>query len=79
MPVVLRSDGLRFVIFVDDHEPPHVHVFGDGETKIVLGDSPDDVQVIKYASTKRTESRRAARVVATNHDFLHEKWIELHG
>jgi hypothetical protein len=28
--------GLRVVIFLDDHDPAHVHVFGDGEVKINL-------------------------------------------
>ena len=33
---VLRANGLRVVIFVNDHLPAHVHVFGDGEAKINL-------------------------------------------
>ena len=36
MVSVLRADGLRVVIFVNDHRPAHVHVFGDGEAKIDL-------------------------------------------
>ena len=36
MVTVLRVAGLRFIIFVDDHEPAHVHVFGDGQAKIDL-------------------------------------------
>ena len=36
MITVLRADGFRIVIFSDDHQPAHVHVFGDGEAKINL-------------------------------------------
>jgi hypothetical protein len=36
MIVVLRAHGPRFFIFVDDHEPPHVHLRGDGQAKIVI-------------------------------------------
>lgn len=36
MVTVLRAHGLRVVIFVDDHQPAHVHVFGDGQAKINL-------------------------------------------
>jgi hypothetical protein len=36
MVTVYRGAGLRVVIFVDDHEPAHVHVFGDGQVKIGL-------------------------------------------
>lgn len=32
MPTALRFDGLRVMIYVDDHRPAHVHVTGgDGE------------------------------------------------
>src|SRR5258708_1450502 len=31
-----RARGLRVVIFVNDHQPAHLHVFGDGEAKINL-------------------------------------------
>jgi hypothetical protein len=34
MVTVHRAHGLRVVIFVDDHEPAHVHVFGDGRAEI---------------------------------------------
>jgi hypothetical protein len=34
MVTVLRAEGLRVVIFTNDHEPAHVHVFGGGEAKI---------------------------------------------
>ncbi len=36
MVTVLREAGLRFVIFTDDHEPAHVHVYGDGSAEIDL-------------------------------------------
>ena len=36
MPVVFRAHGLRFIIYVDDHRPPHIHVDGRGVAKIAL-------------------------------------------
>lgn len=30
MPTVLRLDGLRIVVYPNDHRPAHVHVIGDG-------------------------------------------------
>jgi len=36
MVTVFRACGLRVIIFVDDHMPAHVHVFGDGQAKINL-------------------------------------------
>ena len=61
MVTIHRAFGLRVVIFVDDHEPAHVHVFGDGEAKINLvgpGGEPDLVWAI---GMKRSEVRRAMR------------------
>lgn len=36
MVTIHRALGLRVVIYLDDHEPGHVHVFGDGQAKINL-------------------------------------------
>jgi hypothetical protein len=38
MPTVLRVGSLRFVIWPNDHDPAHVHVFSaEAEAKIELG------------------------------------------
>jgi hypothetical protein len=36
MVTIFRESGLQIVIFLDDHEPAHVHVFGDGQVKFNL-------------------------------------------
>lgn len=36
MVTVHRAHGMTVVIFLNDHEPAHVHVFGDGHAKINL-------------------------------------------
>jgi hypothetical protein len=36
MVTIFRSGGYRFVIYLDDHAPAHVHVYGDGHVKIDL-------------------------------------------
>lgn len=38
MVTVLRAAGMRFVIYTDDHEPVHAHVYGDGEARINILD-----------------------------------------
>ena len=79
MVTVLREGGLRIVIYRDDHEPPHVHVYGDGETKIVLGTTPDQITAVYVADNKRGERRRAERIVRANYRWLVEQWDRLHG
>ena len=78
MVTVLRADGLRVVVFTNDHAPAHVHVFGDGEAKIDLigGDAP---ALVWADGMSRGEVRRALRLVTAQRAFLPARWEEIHG
>lgn len=79
MVTVYRVHGLRIIIFTDDHEPAHVHVFGDGQAKINLI-GPDGSPFLVWAqSMKGNEVRRAIQVVRDQQDLLLAKWREIHG
>ena len=41
MPTVLRFDGLRVVIYPNDHRPAHVHVKGAGGEAVFALNCPD--------------------------------------
>jgi hypothetical protein len=75
MPTVLREAGLRIVIYTDDHPPPHVHIFGDGETKIALLRP----EVVRIVGADRREARRALEIVREKRDYLLERWKGIHG
>lgn len=75
----VRVGALRLVIYPDDHEPPHVHVIGDSETKIELGDSPAMLKVIFSTRVRTSERRRAIEAVRENHALLLRRWSELNG
>lgn len=79
MVTVLRADGLRIVIYLNDHQPAHVHVFDDGEAKInLLG--PHGAPDLVWADTMtRSEVRRAMRVVTAQAAFLLQRWEDIHG
>jgi Domain of unknown function (DUF4160) len=79
MITVLRSGAFRIVIFVDDHEPAHVHVFGDGEAKINLVGNEGAPELIWAVGMKRTEIRRAMGIVVDSRDALLSRWREIHG
>jgi hypothetical protein len=79
MVVVLRTAGLRIVIYRDDHEPPHVHVFGDGETKVELGSAPETTRIVYALGVRAGERRRVERAVRDNHALLIDRWNDLHG
>jgi hypothetical protein len=72
MVTVHRASGLRIVIYVDDHEPAHVHVIGDGdgEIKIQLSGPDDAPRLVWNKGMKRAEVRRALAIVKEQRDEL---------
>ncbi|MBF2053426.1 MAG: DUF4160 domain-containing protein [Candidatus Sericytochromatia bacterium] len=46
MPKVFSKNGFNFVIYTQDHHPPHVHVFhGEYEVVLGLGASPKAIYI----------------------------------
>ncbi len=80
MPTVLRKDGFQVMIYVDDHEPPHIHARRDKAVVIVnlgvQGGAPS-LRSAKHASA--TVQRDALRLVSEHHDFLRDEWRRIHG
>ena len=79
MVTVLRSEGFRIVIFLDDHEPAHVHVFGDGEVKINLVGADGRPELIWAVGMKHADIRRCLQLVGQNRELLLARWNEMHG
>jgi len=76
MPTVLRREGLQFVIYFDDHNPPHVHVFkAEGEAKIDL----EPIAVTAVWRLKRTDVRHAKRIALEHQAYLMDRWREING
>ena len=79
MVTIHRAHGLRIVIFTDDHEPAHVHVFGDGQVKINLF-GPDGAPALVWAEgMKRSDVRRAMQIVAEQQMQFLDRWRQIHG
>jgi Domain of unknown function (DUF4160) len=67
------------VIFLNDHHPAHVHVFGDGEAKINLLGS-DGAPALVWADGMRSgEVRRAMRIVTERQAAMLTRWEAIHG
>ncbi len=80
MPTVLRLDGLRVMIYVDDHRPAHVHVIAaDGEAVFVLNcpDGPPELRESYGVSLQAVN--RIQKELAKHVSALCPKWSELHG
>ena len=76
MVTVHRAFGFRFVIFSNDHEPAHLHVFGHGgEAKINLLFPEGLVWVINIS---RTDIRRIIEEVQSHRNFLLTEWRRIH-
>lgn len=75
MVTVLREAGLRMVIYLDDHEPAHVHAYGDGEARIDLV----RLRVLSQRGMTRRELAKVLAIVAAHQAFLLGQWSEIHG
>ncbi len=75
MVTVLREHGLRFVIYTADHEPPHVHVYGDGEARIDMA----SLKVMTQGGMSDRDVRRAVDSIEANRDRFLEVWRKYHG
>ena len=78
MVTVLRAHGLRVVILSNDHQPAHVHVFGDGQAKINLLGAEGALELIWADAMSRGEIRRAMRLVTEQQVFLLARWKDLY-
>ena len=79
MVTIYRASSLSIVIFVDDHEPAHVHVFGDGQAKINLIGADGRPELIWVEDMKRNDVRRAMKIVVEQRDHFLARWREIHG
>lgn len=79
MVTIWRGYGLRVVIFVNDHEPAHVHVFGAEEAKINLLGSGREPELVWADGMKRTDVRRAIEIVTEHKSLFLARWNEIHG
>lgn len=72
---MFRADGMRFVIYLNDHEPAHLHVYGDGEARI-------DITTLRVMSVRGMGHRDVARALATateHRSYFLQRWTEIHG
>jgi hypothetical protein len=76
---VHRAYGFRFVIFANDHSPPHVHLFGHGgEAKIVL-EGPDGVGLDWWVGISPGDLRKLVAETRRERSRLIEIWRKIHG
>jgi hypothetical protein len=72
----LRSDGVRVVIYPNDHPPAHVHVLGPGWRVVI---NLVGLEVREAVGCDEREARRALSLVGRHRPSLMEAWRRLHG
>ena len=76
MPTVLRIGGYRFIIFTNDHNPPHIHVQrAEGGAKIGLR----PIEIVEYHALNTRQLGEIIAIVSEHHDYLLDKWREVQG
>ena len=74
-----RAQGLRVVIFTNDHLPAHVRVFGDGHAKVNLLGADGLPELVWADGMSRSEGRRAMALVTAEQQLRLERWRNIHG
>jgi len=80
----LRLDGVRFVVYPQDHEPRHVHVFVAEEEVIVDLREDGNVAIadrkdaIRPCNAKRSDVRKALILASEYFEELVEMWEAMH-
>jgi hypothetical protein len=80
MPTVLRLDGLRVVIYPNDHRPAHVHVIRAGGEAVFVLNCPDGPPELResYGFTRAAVARIESDLVR-HLPYLCPRWREIHG
>jgi len=80
MRTVHRAGSLRFVVFPDDHGPPHVHVFSaGGEAKLLLGEADGRPALVWARGMDRGRLRRTMAETLAHRGKLLLAWRRVHG
>jgi hypothetical protein len=79
MPTVHRFDGLRVVIYPNDHRPAHVHVQGAGGEAVFFLNCPGGPPELRESyGFKLSEVRRIERALVAVLATLCEEWRSIH-
>jgi hypothetical protein len=80
VPTVFRFDGLRVVIYPNDHRPAHVHVIGGGGEAVFDLHCPSGPPELRESYGFRlADARRIGSMLARMLATLCQEWRAIHG
>ena len=77
MPTVLRENAFRVMIYLEDHEPPHVHVIKDNAAATFLLEPVALREILGNMS--KGDVIKCKKLVLARHDFLKKEWNRING
>ena len=77
MPTLFSEAGFRFMIYVHDHAPPHVHVLGHGGA-VELFIEPLSLRAVRGPLTN-AQVREVMQIAKNRQPELIEAWKNHHG
>jgi len=80
VPTVLRLDGLRVVVYPNDHRPAHVHVIGRGFEAVLNLNCPDGpVELRENYGFQNRDLSHILRLMTGRLKDLCRAWEHIHG
>lgn len=82
MPTVFLERGVRFVIYPNDHTPPHAHALGAGwEIVVLLGNCEEIKPSIRDISgaPSAAQLRHVLKTADVRCKEIFERWRQIHG
>lgn len=76
MPTIFTESGFRFMIYLDDHPPAHVHAIA-ADCMIRIGLEP--LEVLSSVGAKASDVRRAMEIAQRRREELVAAWRKHHG
>jgi hypothetical protein len=82
MPTIFSERGVRFVVYPNDHSPPHIHALGAAwEMVIILGNCEEIKPEIKdvFGTPTVAQVRHVMQAAHSRCRELFERWRQIHG
>lgn len=80
MPTLFRFNGLRVVIYPNDHRPAHVHVIGADSEAVFMLNAPDGPVTLRESFGFRLAEIQRIEAVLNGHlNDLQAAWVQIHG
>ncbi|MDR1458883.1 MAG: DUF4160 domain-containing protein [Bacteroidales bacterium] len=77
MPTILILFGLKFRIYVRDHQPVHVHVVSqEGEAKFQVS---EEVRLMENKGMRLKDIKLAESIIEENKELIITEWVKIHG